>query len=82
LSWQRAIECMSCGPADVLGIEAGSLAVGKPADVILIDPHAKWTVDRGHMQSRSCNTPLLGTTLQGRVRMVWVGGQRKFVCEE
>jgi dihydroorotase len=82
LSWPRAIECMSCGPADVLGIDAGSLAIGRPADVILIDPQAAWTVERTQMHSRSCNTPLLGDTLRGRVRMVWVGGQRKFVLED
>ncbi len=82
LSWPRAIECLSCGPADVLGIDAGSLAIGRPADVILIDPQAEWIVERSQMHSRSCNTPLLGDTLRGRVRMVWVGGQRKFVLED
>jgi dihydroorotase len=78
LSWTRAIECMSCGPADVLGIDAGSLAVGRPADVVLIDPRHEWTVHREELHSRSCNTPLLGQSLRGRARMVWVGGQRKY----
>jgi dihydroorotase len=78
LSWSRAIECLSCGPADVLGIDAGSLAVGKPADVVLIDPHHQWTVQREVLHSRSCNTPLLGQSLRGRAHMVWVGGQRKY----
>ncbi len=78
ISWRRAIECLSCGPADVLGIEAGSLAVGKPADVVLIDPTYEWTVQREELHSRSSNTPLLGKPLRGRARMVWVGGQRKY----
>ncbi len=78
LNWKRAIECLSCAPADVLGIEAGSLEVGKPADVVLIDPAATWTVERSQMFSRNANTPLLGKQLEGRVAMVWVGGRRKF----
>ncbi|MEZ6135934.1 MAG: dihydroorotase [Pirellulaceae bacterium] len=78
LDWKRAIECMSCAPASVLGLDAGSLEVGKPADVILIDPQAVWTVERAEMLSRSCNTPLLGQSLEGRVQMAWVGGRRKF----
>ncbi len=78
LSWQRAIECLSCGPAGVLGLDAGTLAIGKPADVVLIDPQLEWTVERGQLHSRSSNTPLLGETLRGRARMVWVGGRRKF----
>ncbi len=79
LDWKRAIECLSCAPADVLGLEGGSLVVGKPADVVLIDPTASWTVERSEMISRSSNTPLLGKTLEGRVQMVWVAGRRKFV---
>ncbi len=78
LSWSRAIECLSCAPADVLGIDAGSLEVGRPADVVLIDPRQAWTVERGEMFSRNCNTPLFGKQLTGRARMVWVGGRRKF----
>ena len=78
LSWLRAIECLSTAPSEVLGIPAGSLRVGDPADVILIDPQVTWTVQRSEMFSRSCNTPLVGQQLKGRVQMVWVGGVRKF----
>lgn len=78
LSWQRAIECLSCGPAEVLGLDAGSLAVGRPADVVLIDPNCQWIVHRDALHSRSSNTPLLGKSLRGRARMVWVGGRLKY----
>ncbi len=81
LSWKRAIECLSCSPSQVLGLNAGTLVVGAPADVILIDPAEIWTVERSQMFSRSSNTPLLGTPLRGRTKMVWVGGVRKFVRE-
>jgi dihydroorotase len=78
ISWKRAIECLACGPADVLGIDAGSLAVGRPADVVVIDPEVSWIVSPSAMYSRSRNTPLLGQTLHGRARHVWVGGRKKF----
>ena len=77
LSWSRAIECMSTNPAKVLGLAAGSLAVGRPADVVLIDPKQQWTVSLSELHSRSQNTPLLGQTLTGRTRQVWVGGKLK-----
>ena len=78
LSWKRAIESLSCAPAGVLGVEGGSLAVGQPADVVVIDPTATWIVERSEMFSRSSNTPLLGKELQGRARRVFVGGRLKF----
>lgn len=79
MSWQRMIQCMSSCPAGVIGIDAGTLQVGKPADVTLIDPERKWTVEPYELRSRSHNTPLLGQELIGRATMTWVGGQRKYV---
>ena len=79
LSWQRALEAFSTKPAHVLGVEAGSLQVGRPADVVLIDPEQQWTVCKDDFYSRSRNNPLVGQTLFGRVKSVFVGGQRKFV---
>ena len=78
LSWQRALEAFSTKPAHVLGVEAGSLQVGRPADVILIDPEKQWTVCNEDFYSRSRNNPLVGQALYGRVQTVFVGGQRKF----
>lgn len=82
LSWSRAIECLSLNPARVIDIDAGSLKVGRPADVALIDPRLKWTVEPCELRSRSRNTPLLGQQLTGRTTMTWVGGQRKYVLPE
>lgn len=81
LSWKRAIEALSCAPAAALGLPGGSLAVGQPADIVVIDPQAQWTVERSTMFSRSSNTPLLGKPLQGRARMVFVGGRLKHALE-
>lgn len=79
LSWARAIECMARNPAGVIGLDAGTLQVGKPGDVTLIDPERRWTVEPFELRSRSRNTPLLGQELVGRAVMTWVGGQRKYV---
>lgn len=77
LSWKRAIECLSTAPARVLGIEAGTLRVGSPADLVVIDPNIDWTVTPSALNSISRNTPLLTQELRGRARDVWVDGVRK-----
>lgn len=76
LSWCRAMECLSLHPAQTLGLEAGTLEVGKPADVIVIDPEHHWQVSPDALLSRSRNTPLLHQELVGKVRDAWVGGRK------
>lgn len=78
ISWIRAIDALSVKPARVLGLESGALQIGRPADIVLIDPRIAWTVEKDQFHSRSRNNPLVGKTLYGRVSMVWVGGLRKF----
>ena len=78
LDWHRAISCLSTNPAKMLGIEAGTLAIGRPADVIIIDPNLSWVVEPNKLYSRNRNTPLLHKTLHGRTRQVWVGGVLKY----
>ena len=61
-------------PARILGVEAGTLRVGAPADVCIFDPGAAWTVGRASLQSQGKNTPFAGLELEGRVRWTLVGG--------
>ena len=61
------IERLTAGPARILGRKLGALREGWPADVVLIDPESKWTVDPDEFASLSRNTPLTGVTLKGRV---------------
>ena len=70
-----ALARITAYPAAVLGIDAGHLAVGSPADVCIFDPEASWTVDPAMLKSQGKNTPFLGLEVAGRVRATLVGGQ-------
>jgi len=74
LSLSRLVEAMSCAPGRWVG-EGGSLEVGEPADLTLVDLSAQWTVGGDTMISRSSNSPYLGRTLTGRVVNTIVGGE-------
>ena len=63
------------GPATLLGLEAGVLATGAPADLILFDPGAPVVVDADALKSKSKNSPFDGRRLQGRVLLTVVGGR-------
>ncbi|MFM8873900.1 MAG: dihydroorotase [Phycisphaerales bacterium] len=66
IGWPRLIELMTLQPARLLGLDSmglGTLRVGAPADVTLIDPDAAWTVDPAAGRSKSRNTPFSGRAL-------------------
>src|SRR5206468_5934498 len=62
----RLIEMYTVEPARLLKINAGTLSVGAPADVTLIDPDLKWTVKIDRLESASRNSPFDGWKLKGR----------------
>jgi dihydroorotase len=66
---------VTCEPARVLGVDAGRLAVGSPADICLFDPARRWTVEPQALASQGRNTPFLGAELTGRVVRTLVGGR-------
>lgn len=68
LSLKILIEALTVAPARVLGYEKfGTLEVGAPADVTILDLHKEWTVDPAQFASKGKNTPLAGRTLKGKV---------------
>jgi len=83
LKWARergvaltdAIARITSTPASILGIPAGTLSVGAPADVCVFDPDAWWRVDRRSLASQGKNTPFAGHEVPGRVRWTLVGGE-------
>lgn len=75
LQWSDLIARLTIGPARVLGLKHGTLSVGSPGDVTLIDPQETWTVDARKFRSRSRNTPFDGMTFRGRVVRTLVDGE-------
>lgn len=78
LSFSQLIEKMSAGPAKLLGIPAGTLAVGAPADIALVDLNREWTVDVNRLHGKSKNTPFKGMTLTGKVVKTFLSGEVVF----
>ena len=69
------VEKLTTGPASVLGLNAGTLAPGRPADIVVFDPAASRSVDAFALQSKSRNTPFHGRTLRGIVTHTVVDGR-------
>lgn len=69
---------MCYNPANIMGIDAGDLAVGSTADLILVDLEQQWTVDPTQSHSRSQNCVFKGHTLTAQVQYTFVGGQVVF----
>ena len=71
----RLIEMYTVEPARLLKINAGTLSIGAPADVTLIDPDFDWTVKIDKFESASRNSPFDGWKLKGRAVRTIVGGK-------
>jgi dihydroorotase len=72
LSLEEAIPALTIGPVRALGLDRriqglGTLSVGAPGDLVLLDPEAEWTVEPETFASKGKNTALAGRTLRGRV---------------
>jgi len=75
LTVSTAIRALTVGPATTLGIAAGRLAAGSVADLTLIDPDLRWTVDPATFRSRSRNTPFAGMAMRGKALAVCLAGR-------
>lgn len=83
LTLPTLVERLTIGPVRALGLERripglGTLSVGAPGDVALLDPEAEWVVNPGDFVSKGKNTPLAGRTLRGRVVATVYGGRVVF----
>ncbi|MEQ8770529.1 MAG: dihydroorotase [Phycisphaerales bacterium] len=77
VDWPRLIELMTVEPAKLCGLDAkglGSLTVGGPADVAVIDPDLSWTFTEAECAGKSANSPFLGRSLRGRAIATVAGG--------
>ena len=74
----RAIALLSWRPAAIacLAGHGRPVAAGEPANLVVIDPQRRWTVDPAGLASRSRNTPFAGRRLVGRARHTLLAGER------
>ncbi|WP_369685982.1 dihydroorotase [Balneatrix alpica] len=75
LDMMQMIDKLASGPAKVLGIQAGRLALGDAADICVFDPKQEWLLSANQMHSTGKNTPLLKKTQTGKVRYTLVDGE-------
>jgi dihydroorotase len=74
ISMFKLIYMMSTVPAQILGIDAGSLQPGARADIVLFDPDQRWIVDVKTLHSNSKNSAFKGLELCGKVKYTICGG--------
>lgn len=79
LTFEQLIEKMSVNPAKILGLNAGTLSVGAPADIALVDLNEQWTVDVDKLHGKSKNTPFKNLTMTGRVKRTILGGKTVYI---
>ena len=83
LDLRLLIEKLTLGPAKFLGRpDMGTLRVGAPADITIIDPDAEWVVDAASFLSKGKNTPIDGATLKGQVVATLVGGEVRYQTKQ
>jgi dihydroorotase len=75
LKLPTALAALTCHPAAILGIRAGTLTPEAPADICIYDPDEWWTLEVERMASRGHNSPFLGWELKGRVTHTLCGGR-------
>lgn len=69
------IERMTYAPARVFKLNAGTLSEGAPADVTVIDPELRWTVDAKKFYTRGSHSPFVGRDLKGKAVLTVVDGR-------
>lgn len=74
VSLMQVIKALTLNPATIYGLNAGRIAKGAAADLVIFDPNEKWTVT-DHFHSKASNSPFLGWELYGRVQRTICGGK-------
>jgi len=78
LTWMQMIEMMTTRPAQIVKLQKGTLQIGADADVTIIDPNLRWTIDVGQFAGKSRNCPFHGWNVTGRATATIVGGAVKW----
>ncbi len=78
LTLAEVIRAMTINPAIAMGLEKGTLQVGRDADITIIDLNKEWTVEPENFKTKGRNTPFAGWKLKGRAIRTIVGGRTVF----
>ncbi len=79
LGLAEVIAKFTVGPARLLRLAKGTLAVGADADVTVLDPERAWVFDKSSSASKSLNSPFHGWPLKGKAVATIVGGRKAWV---
>jgi dihydroorotase len=71
----RLVDALTAAPARLVAIEAPALREGARADMVLLDPRARWTITPAALETKSFNTPFAGRTVEGRIAMTLCEGR-------
>jgi dihydroorotase len=71
----RLVEALTSAPARVAGLEPPRIREGARADLVLVDPRERWTIDPARLLTKSANTPFSGRAVVGRVAMTVCEGR-------
>ena len=82
LSLVDAIGLLTHKPANLVNINAGTLAPGASADLCIVNPKLEWQLDAQSMISSGKNTPFLGHTFKGKVTHTFVAGQLAYQLKQ
>jgi len=75
LDWPELVEKLCFNPAKILGLNKGTLSVGRDADIIIVSPDKEWVVQKEEIVSKSRNSPFLNRKLKGAALYTICGGK-------
>ena len=78
LDASELVRLWTAAPAEIFGLDRGTLTPGAVADVTVWDPNVQWVVNRDTIRSKSVNTPLIGMTLRGRAERTFIDGEEAY----
>ena len=78
LKLNKIIASITSNPAKILGIDKGSLQIGRDADLCVVDINKPWVVNKDELLSKSKNTPIEDRKLQGQIIKTFIKGEIAF----
>jgi dihydroorotase len=79
---EQVIDWMAVKPAEIFGLDAGTLTIGAPADIAVFDLEEEAAIDDQEFESQAVNTPFVGWKVKGNTLMTFVDGKPVWTKEE